>query len=961
MFVYYPRRGGIVRKNDQRNTLIRSILALAMAALPFGATAAGLGKLNVLSALGQPLRAELEITATREELSSLAARLASPDAFAQSGIEYVPALSGLRFTVDKHGDGQLYLRVTSDRPLNEPFLDMLVEITWAQGRLVREYTFLLDPPEVLARSQAPAVSVPEVRPQPAVIPATPPEAAREVQAPQTAATAPATERAATSAPSGTPSGEERTAVKPAEPPAETAAEKPAAKPSEKPAERRVKHGDTLAKIAHEVQPEGADLDQILVALFERNKEAFDANNLHRLKAGKILAIPDAGTITAVDKAEARKTVAAHTANFNVYRKKLAAAAAAAAVQKEETAKQGAAGKIAAKVEEVKPAQPGKDKLQVSQTASAKDAKGSAGSRSGTAEEDLVAREKALGEERSRVAALEKTISDQKKLAELKSQNLAELQKQEQARKDKAAADKAAADKATADKVAADKAAADKAAADKVAADKAAADKVAAEKAAAALLAKSAESESKPVAGGAAALSATETTVKPVELPAKKPMVMQPPATELSFVDENPEIVYGGGGVLALLVAYLGFSLVKRKRNASSMGPVSQLTEGDLTANSVFGTTGGQRVDTSNSSIQTDFSQSGMGAIDTDEGVDPVAEADVYMAYGRDAQAEEILLDALKNDPTRHAIHLKLLEIYAVRKSVKQFETLASELYSRTNGIGADWEKAAAMGRDVDPENPLYASKLAAEPMPSAEPVEVAQAVSLPIEDRDTVTLPGQLAQRAGAIDLAGLQPGDSGDSAPGSLDFDLDLDAGSSAETLIAPAATGSAGQSGDMDIDLGFDGGSTTITGAGSADERTERSTGYSRQAEETLDFNLDLPNTNIKSGLSDPISTIAPSAGDTHEDFDIGMTTSAVPPGAGIDLSDIDLNLKPSPASAPAAGADVSDETAQEVVTKLELAQAYEEMGDKEGARELLQEVLAEGNAQQKETARGKLVELA
>jgi pilus assembly protein FimV len=138
------------------------------------------------------------------------------------------------------------------------------------------------------------------------------------------------------------------------------------------------------------------------------------------------------------------------------------------------------------------------------------------------------------------------------------------------------------------------------------------------------------------------------------------------------------------------------------------------TTANLTANSVFGATGGQSVDTTASSMATDFSQASISAIDAEEGVDPVAEADVYMAYGRDAQAEEILLDALKTDPTRTAIHVKLLEIYAGRKNNKQFETLASDLYAQTGGVGADWEKAAAMGMKLDPANPLYGGSTAAE-------------------------------------------------------------------------------------------------------------------------------------------------------------------------------------------------------------------------------------------------------
>ena len=78
-----------------------------------------------------------------------------------------------------------------------------------------------------------------------------------------------------------------------------------------------------------------------------------------------------------------------------------------------------------------------------------------------------------------------------------------------------------------------------------------------------------------------------------------------------------------------------------------------------------------------------------------------------MAYGRDAQAEEILLDALKTDPSRSAIHLKLLEVYALRKSLKQFENIATDLYTQTGGEGPEWAKTAEMGRKLDPENVLY--------------------------------------------------------------------------------------------------------------------------------------------------------------------------------------------------------------------------------------------------------------
>ncbi|MEN9868672.1 MAG: hypothetical protein RL748_4262, partial [Pseudomonadota bacterium] len=112
------------------------------------AHAAGLGKLTVLSSLGQPLRAEIELTSVApDEAGALVAKLASADAFRQVNIEFNPALLSLRFAVDQRGSRQ-FINITSAAPINEPFVDMLLELSWNGGRLVREYTFLLDPADL---------------------------------------------------------------------------------------------------------------------------------------------------------------------------------------------------------------------------------------------------------------------------------------------------------------------------------------------------------------------------------------------------------------------------------------------------------------------------------------------------------------------------------------------------------------------------------------------------------------------------------------------------------------------------------------------------------------------------------------------------------------------------------------------------------------------------------------------
>jgi pilus assembly protein FimV len=143
-----------LRRNAKPSLLALTLAAALSAVVPEAVDAAGLGRLTVQSALGQPLRAEVEITsASREELESLAARLAAPDAFRRAGMSFNPALRSLRFAIERQGNGRSIVRITSTEPINEPFVDLLVELNWSSGRFVREYTFLLDPPELRVGSE----------------------------------------------------------------------------------------------------------------------------------------------------------------------------------------------------------------------------------------------------------------------------------------------------------------------------------------------------------------------------------------------------------------------------------------------------------------------------------------------------------------------------------------------------------------------------------------------------------------------------------------------------------------------------------------------------------------------------------------------------------------------------------------------------------------------------------------
>jgi pilus assembly protein FimV len=350
---------------------------------------------------------------------------------------------------------------------------------------------------------------------------------------------------------------------------------------------------------------------------------------------------------------------------------------------------------------------------------------------------------------------------------------------------------------------------------------------------------------------------------------------------------------------------------------------------------VLGSVGGRNVDTSSSSIQSDFgAATGKAA---GEEIDPIAEADVYMAYGRDAQAEEILKDALGKDSSRQAIRVKLLEIYANRKDARSFEGAANELRSATGGRGAEWEKVAALGLSIDPGNPLYGGK-------PGNAAPAASASQLPAGFNETA----QMAAFNPPTTSAPVLESDT----PLNIDFDIgastqsgpaplpDLDLGVASSPSAAPAG---------LDFDLGL-GGDRTASAAPAASEPAL-----------SIDFNLPMGEQPAAPAAmaTTPVATPAVELGAI--DFDLGTkpavseARSEAHQAASVDLGAISLDL-----GAPGGGngsGHAPDSRWQEVATKLDLAKAYEEMGDKDGARELLKEVVKEGDTAQQQQAQTML----
>ena len=297
--------------------------------------AAGLGKLKVISALGQPLRAEIDLIAIpKDEVDLVTAKIATVDAYKQARLDRQEGLGAIQFSIDKRPSGEPYLKVSSVQTFNEPFLQLLIQLDWPTGRLLREYTILLDPPGFQDTPIGPAISAPvtpaaktEAVAKQAVVTEAPIVSSEVAEKPTK--TKKKSEKSAAASKSKAKKDLQVSPILKAEPsrtltPAEQTfprfdgdQERPAA--SEQQAapittpivraeqEYLVKKGDSLSKIARGMQVEGYSLEQMMVALYETNKDAFEGKNMNRIKTGKTLNVPNKA---AIDESSANQSAAA---------------------------------------------------------------------------------------------------------------------------------------------------------------------------------------------------------------------------------------------------------------------------------------------------------------------------------------------------------------------------------------------------------------------------------------------------------------------------------------------------------------------------------------------------------------------------------------------------------------------------------------------------------------------------
>jgi pilus assembly protein FimV len=870
----------------------------------------------------------------------------------------------LKLSLEQRPSGETYISATTALPVNEPFVDILVELTWNGGRILRAYTALLDPPVYATEEPKPVAPTTAAAPQVQAAPPAPAEPPVQTQLgtemqPKEPAPSPPVQAetpAATQTPppsESAPPQPEAVAAAPAgpgaEPPAEAGMPKAPAPSETKPdTYGPVKKGDTLSKIAEKYRSGDVTLDQMLVVLFKTNKEAFIGNNMNRLRTGKVLQVPGSAELSALDPKAARKEVRAQIADYNAYRERIAAAAGMAAPSAEQ-AGQAAGGKVSGTVQDkVAPGQTQpKEVLKLSKGESPGGA-GGAGSqeRIRSLEEEVAAREKTIKEQNERVAKLEKTIKDMQALLEIKNKGMAELAKPGTTTPPAAVPAPAHKPEPVKPEVPA---------------------------AASTTPTPSPAPVAAPPAGPVAGPSATSGTAAVTAPKPKKPAIPPlPPKQEESIIDqlmEEPIYLAGGAAVLALL-GYLGFRFARNRRAANNDGPVAA----EKKTSEVAAFTG---TSTDTSGGVAAAARAAAGAQVTEE-VDPLAEAEIYLAYGRDAQAEEILKEALNTHPRRFEIHLKLLEIYAKRKDLAAFDPVARELQVSTGGQGEIWLQAARLGYQVDPANPRYlagkpsgaeTAAAAAAAAAAASPLEERLDFNIGLDDADVGTKTDiDLSRLGGAgggtttdIDLSDM----GGPSVPAAADIDLStmssvaesvaqgVDVDLPIDISAVPEATVEAPSAGGLDFDFDLN----SLSGP-AAESGTQTSTRTVTKAMTQTVADVGEPGMGtIEFDLS-KISLDAGGPGKTEPRLGLG-DAPAMP---DIDLSGISLDLGgESQPAVPGGGGDGKDDRWYDVQTKFDLAKAYQEMGDKEGAREILREVIAEGDGEQKAAAQRVLETLS
>src|SRR5690554_200257 len=987
------------------------------------ALALGLGEAKVNSTLNQPLNAEIELISVRDLTSAeILPALASREDFVRAGIERPHLLSDLKFNVVFKDANNAVIQLSSQKPIREPFLNFLVEVVWPNGRLLREYSLLIDPP-MFASEPAAAVT-------PAVASSQPAPVVRRDPTPQTLAS-PSIYGSAVA------SGDERRTLK-------------------------TDGSDTLWHIAQANRPSNrVTTQQTMLAIQDLNPHAFIDGNINLLKAGQVLRMP---TLDDVEKRSADQAVAQVRAQNRAFAEKQALRGRQI----------DATGRTASSAPVQQPTTEGVLKI-VAADGDAQDnpgqaAGGKAGSATGSGGSDnqldlaLEQLDKANRENRelqSRLQDLEEQLETLQRLVSLKDDQLALLQAQsglsDQAESPEAPVE-AAEVSAESEAGAVEAVQSEEeliSAISELAAEEAAGEgaetveetRVLAEEAVEAGV-----SEETAVAETEAAQPETAPVqAAPEVTPVSEPAVVPPPSKsflEQVLSDTLYKGIAGGSVVLLLIILWLASRHNANKEKAFQ----AQLA-----------TAGGAPLDDDEA---IDLGQSdrraasgavaagvGLGAMaavagaQDEENADVLAEAEAYMAYGRLEYAAQLLEDELKNNPDRNDVRLKLLEVYSQGGNGEAFEEQFAVLEASGDGeaISAAEELRARMNESEpelsldDLENELLSGGTSAYQAPEASAVEEASVVeeasatddvdeveaveeepavapaqeSDPLQSLEEDFLNLDETEVAAALEeVAAEVESVEAESDELDIDFDLsELDLDSLDETPAEPVAESVQAESAEasdlelMDFDLGeleetsevseqpVELGLETLTDAQAAEAGAEFGEMNFEEApllEESAEesFTLDLveedPEVADEDGLALDAELEAPeldmSDDEVAELLDAGAESLSEELAESLDEVEAELGddlaisdellegLESTPESLeqeddqavviPVEG-ELDEEDfdflagTDEAATKLDLARAYIDMGDLEGARDILEEVTKEGNEQQQQEA--------
>lgn len=827
------------------------VLALMLTAAPLAANALGLGEIKLNSVLNQPLSADISVvSAAPDEISSLQVKLANAEQFKQAGIPMADVLSKLQFKVVPGANGTATIHVSTTQPFREPFMDVLLDVTWDNGELIREYTVFLNPPSFESTTQAAAAPAPATT-------------APVSTAPVVAAPAPSTV-APTSASIAKP-----VVTAPAAP--VQAAAPPTAAPAPAPVAAAtnetqlggnygpIHRGETLSEIALKLRPQGVTLNQMMIAIYRANPEVF-MRNINLMKAGYVLRVPSADDIQAVQVADANTEVRTQIAEWRSRRGLAGAHPRASTPTGEQPSLTLVAPSSAARTAE-------------NQVPSA--GKGASGT--------SVAKGAGTGRAAAAATAAKAPIV-------LASSGLAALQAQ-------------------------------------------------------------ASKENNQPSGTKITPLAPPEALGTKPLPkAKTPAQTQSAESSGLLGSLNPYIIIP---LIVIVIILIIVGLLRRKKRSappvsrkpiksSGTGPAVQAADWgkeetaglkDVTAKP----TGGKRGDTAaavkaGTGGAAKSTAAGAAAAPKSGEGDAIAESDFHMAYGLYDQAAEVLKKGLAQDPTRRDLKLKLLEVYFSAGDRANFVEAAHGLRQEMGASpGPDWEKVAIMGRQVAADDPLFAGE-------SAAPGAAAASVDFPLDSGTAAAaVPTDLDPLAGAFEgVHRVEMPEAPEPKPAEdkhvVDFELpDIEpvplkakaAPKPAESKpAAPAAKSKAKP------------GTTTMT----ADFGTESQVEFDKALKELSDF----------------VSTNVP-----HQD-------QGTRSGAALSLAaDADVDA-PGPMSGTGTVAGTTSHMGEETTnlneigTKLDLARAYIDMGDSEGAKNILSEVLEEGDSQQKQEAQKLMQQL-